>query len=207
MSSEEDLLKRVIQVRNLKENCFKYLEEVSKELLTHKIIFAIAEITYEKRGPVKLAEIAQKIIGESDKKKQDLVRLTIDKSLLKCGLVEKLRYSANDVRYALTAYRFQKVKGIDSFRGESEELIGKVYELPKSTWPIPDEFFILVAKKFGYGEALKKNDRLHRVAGALATLAYADSKRAKFARSQLIAAMKIVQNERAMRLLCGRRAL
>ncbi|MEK0319113.1 MAG: hypothetical protein QQN43_06000, partial [Nitrosopumilus sp.] len=60
MSSEEDLLKRVSQVRNLKENCFKYLEEESKELLTHKIIFAIAEITYEKRGPVKLAEIAQK---------------------------------------------------------------------------------------------------------------------------------------------------
>jgi len=156
LSSEEDLQKRVLEVRNLKENCFKYLEEESKELLTHKIIFAIAEITYEKRGPVKLAEIAQKIIGKSDKNKQDLVRLTIDKSLLKCGLVEKLRYSANDVRYALTAYRFQKVKAVDSFRGESEELIGKVYELPKSTWPIPDEFFILIAKKFGYGEALKK---------------------------------------------------
>ncbi len=156
MSSEEDLLKRVSQVRNLKENCFKYLEEGSKELLTHKIIFAIAEITYEKRGPVKLAEIAQKVIGESDKNKQDLVRLTIDKSLLKCGLVEKLRYSVNDVRYALTAYRFQKVKGLDSFRGESEELIGKVFDLPKSTWPIPDEFFILIAKKFGFGEALKK---------------------------------------------------
>jgi len=156
LSSEEDLLKRITQVRNLKENCFKYLEEESKDLLTHKIIFAIAEISYEKRGPVKLAEIAQKVIGESDKKKQDLVRLTIEKSLLKCGLVEKLRYSSNDVRYALTAYRFQKVKGVDSFRGESEELIGKVYELPKSTWPIPDEFFILIAKKFGYGEALKK---------------------------------------------------
>ncbi|MCF6320223.1 MAG: lytic murein transglycosylase [Rhizobiaceae bacterium] len=45
-----------------------------------------------------------------------------------------------------------------------------------------------------YGEALKNPARLHRVAGALATLAYADKKRAKFARSQLIAAMKIVQN-------------
>ncbi len=45
-----------------------------------------------------------------------------------------------------------------------------------------------------YGAALKKEGRLHRVAGALATLAYADKKRAKFARSQLIAAMKIVQN-------------
>ena len=45
-----------------------------------------------------------------------------------------------------------------------------------------------------YGEALKEQDRLFRVAGALATLAYGDKKRAKFARSQLIAAMKIVQN-------------
>ncbi len=156
MSSEADLLKRVTEVRNLKENCFKYLEDSSKDLLTQKIIFAIAELTYEKRGSVKLAEIAQKVLGEGDKKKQDLVRLTIDKSLLKCGLVEKLHYSSNDVRYALTAYRFQKVKAIDSFRGESAEPIGKVYELSKSTWPIPDEFFILVAKKFGYGEALKK---------------------------------------------------
>lgn len=45
-----------------------------------------------------------------------------------------------------------------------------------------------------YGAALKKEGRLHSVAGALATLAYADKRRAKFARSQLIAAMKIVQN-------------
>jgi len=45
-----------------------------------------------------------------------------------------------------------------------------------------------------YGEALKNPNNLHRVAGALATLAYADKKRAKFARSQLVAAMKIVQN-------------
>ena len=45
-----------------------------------------------------------------------------------------------------------------------------------------------------YGEALLKEGRLHSVAGALATLAYGDKKRAKFARSQLIAAMKIVQN-------------
>ncbi len=45
-----------------------------------------------------------------------------------------------------------------------------------------------------YGEALKKEGRLHRVAGALATLAYADKRRAKFARSQLVAALKIVQD-------------
>ncbi len=143
-------------MKNLKENCFKYLEDSSKELLTQKIIYAISELTEEKMGPVKLSEIAQKTIGESDKSKQDLVRLTIEKSLLKCGLVEKLKYSSNDVRYILTAYRFQKIKEIDSFRGESSQPIGDVFELPKSTWPISDEFYLLLAKKFGYEQSLKK---------------------------------------------------
>jgi len=112
--------------------------------------------TVEKMGPVKLAEIAQKTTGINDKLKQDLVRLTIEKSLLKCGLVEKLKYAPNDVRYILTAYRFQKIKEIDSFRGDSSESIGDVFELPKSTWPIPDEFYLLLAKKYGYEQSLKK---------------------------------------------------
>ncbi len=156
MLSEEDLIARILKVKELKENCFKYLEEGSKDLLTQKIIYAMSELTAEKMGPVKLSEIAQKTIGESDKNKQDLVRLTIEKSLLKCGLAEKLKYAPNDVRYILTAYRFQKIKEIDSFRGESSQPIGDVLELPKSTWPIPDEFYLLLAKKHGYEQSLKK---------------------------------------------------
>ncbi|MBO3761845.1 lytic murein transglycosylase [Ciceribacter sp. L1K23] len=45
-----------------------------------------------------------------------------------------------------------------------------------------------------YGAALEKTDRLHNIPRALATLAYADSRRAKFARTQLIAALKILQS-------------
>jgi len=154
--SEEDLIARIIKVKPLKENCFKYLEDTSKELLTQKILFAISELTAETMGPVKLSEIAQKTTGEHDKLKQDLVRLTIEKSLLKCGLVEKLKYASNDVRYILTSYRFQKIKEIDSFRGESTQPIGDVFELPKNTWPISDAFYLLLAKKFGYEQSLKK---------------------------------------------------
>ena len=145
-----------MKVKSLKENCFKYLEDVSKELLTQKILFAIAELSAEKMGPVKLSEIAEKTTGAHDKSKQDLVRLTIEKSLLKCGLAEKLKYASNDVRYILTAYRFQKIKEIDSFRGESSQPIGDVFELPKNTWPISDEFYLLLAKKHGYEQSLKK---------------------------------------------------
>ncbi|MDX3929293.1 MAG: lytic murein transglycosylase [Shinella sp.] len=45
-----------------------------------------------------------------------------------------------------------------------------------------------------YGAVLAKDDRLHYVPRALATLAYADKKRAKYARTQLISALKIIQN-------------
>ncbi|MFB9911741.1 lytic murein transglycosylase [Rhizobium paknamense] len=45
-----------------------------------------------------------------------------------------------------------------------------------------------------YGAVLVKDDKLHYVPQALATLGYADAKRAKYARTQLIAALKILQN-------------
>ncbi len=156
MSNEEDLLSRIPKVKNLREECFKYLEPSTRETLTHQIIFTLAKLTSEKMGPVKLAELAQTIHGPAKKSKQDIIRLTIEKSLLKCGIVEKLRYTPNDVRYILTSYRFQKIRKIDSFRGDSAEKIGDVFELPKSTWPIPDEYFVLQSKKFGYDEVLKK---------------------------------------------------
>lgn len=155
MLDENDLLNRIIQTKNLKENCFKYLEESTSELLTHKIIFSIAKLSSEKMDPIKLAAISEDIFGISDKSKQDLIRLTMEKSLSKCGIVEKLRYASNDVRYILTAYRFQKVKEIDSFRGDRIESLD-TFDIPKSSWPIQDEFFQLISKKFGYAETLKK---------------------------------------------------
>lgn len=45
-----------------------------------------------------------------------------------------------------------------------------------------------------YGEILKRDDVMRNVVRSLATLAYADKRRAKFARTQLIAALKILQS-------------
>jgi len=47
-----------------------------------------------------------------------------------------------------------------------------------------------------YGEVLRNNKRLHYVPQALATLAWGDRKRASFARGQLIAALKIMRDDR-----------
>ena len=156
MLDDKDLVDRITHVKNLKEGCFKYLEASSEELLTHKTIISIAKLSSEKMGTVKLAEIAEDVFGTGDKSKQDLVRVTIERSLMKCGIVEKLRYSTIDVRYILVAYRFQKVKEIDSFRGDRSEPIGKIFEISHSSWPIPDEYFILLSEKFGDDEVLKK---------------------------------------------------
>lgn len=45
----------------------------------------------------------------------------------------------------------------------------------------------------GYGAVLQQRGRLHYVPRALATLAYADPKRSKFAKTQLVAALKILK--------------
>ena len=152
---DEDLINRISDVKNLKENCFKYFEESSKDLLSHKIIFSIAKLSSESMGPVKLADISLDLFDISEKSKQDTIRLTIEKSLTKCGIVEKLRYSHNDVRYMLTAYRFKKIKEIDSFRGDRTKSL-ETFEIPKLFWPIPDEFYHLLSEKYGYDKALKK---------------------------------------------------
>jgi hypothetical protein len=153
---DQDLMGRIVKIRNLREECFKYLESSSSEMLTYKAVYGMAKLISERMGPVKLGEIAQEIFGVSDKSKQDLIRLTVEKTLIKCGIVEKLHYAPNDVRYLLTAYRFQKVKKIESFRGDTAEPIGDVFELPRSTWPVSDDFLILLSRRNGYEEALKK---------------------------------------------------
>ena len=57
--------------------------------------------------------------------------------------------------------------------------------------------FILLAiwsVESNYGTVLERTERLHYVPRSLATLAYADNRRQKFARSQLIAALQILQS-------------
>lgn len=58
----------------------------------------------------------------------------------------------------------------------------------------PTVLLAIWSMESNFGEILTKTDRLHYVPQALATLAYADQRRAKFARQQLVAALKILQS-------------
>lgn len=57
----------------------------------------------------------------------------------------------------------------------------------------PQVILAIWSMETSYGAALLRSSRLYYVPRALATLAYADKRRQKFARSQLIAALEIVQ--------------
>jgi len=58
----------------------------------------------------------------------------------------------------------------------------------------PDILLGIWSMETGYGEVLKRDDVMRSAVRSLATLAYGDPKRGKYARAQLIAAMKILQS-------------
>ena len=65
----------------------------------------------------------------------------------------------------------------------------------ETRYGVDREFLLAIwSMESSYGAALREGSVLRNVARSLATLAYADDKRRKFAREQLIAAMRIVQN-------------
>ncbi|HBT97732.1 MAG TPA: lytic murein transglycosylase [Desulfobulbaceae bacterium] len=62
---------------------------------------------------------------------------------------------------------------------------------------VPPEVLLAIwSVETKYGEVLKNSRRLHYVPQALATLAWGDKKRAAFGRSQLLAALKIMRDDR-----------
>ncbi|MCP1200365.1 lytic murein transglycosylase [Notoacmeibacter sp. MSK16QG-6] len=72
---------------------------------------------------------------------------------------------------------------------------GSVLSRIEQRFGVPGEVVLAIwSIESQYGEYLKKKDRLHYAPQALATLAYADRRRRKFARGQLIAALKILQS-------------
>ena len=58
----------------------------------------------------------------------------------------------------------------------------------------PSVLLAIWSMETSYGAVLLRTDRLHSVVRALATLAFADKRRRKFAEKQLIAALKILQS-------------
>ncbi|EAU43345.1 Putative peptidoglycan binding domain 1 [Fulvimarina pelagi HTCC2506] len=92
---------------------------------------------------------------------------------------------------------------IDNRVNEMQVRTGQAYRSRLSSWldriesrygVDRDILLAIWSMETNYGEILKRDDVMKSLPRSLATLAYLDKRRAKFAREQLIAALKIVQD-------------
>ena len=162
MSWEKELCSRLQRVLPLSRKCVKYVkapERSGEELLTHKVLLSLAKRVHERREPVKLRDIVEGVYGSVAKRDMDIVRLLIGKTLIPCGIVEKLYVGKRDVRYLLSAYRFQEVRKVYSSSGQIlREPVGPIIEIPREHFPIPSEVFQLLLSKKGLDHVLRKLD-------------------------------------------------
>lgn len=77
----------------------------------------------------------------------------------------------------------QMLRQHDRLLGQIEQRLGVDRHILLAIWSMESN----------YGDVLERPERLHYVPQALATLAYKDSRRAKFGRTQLLAALKILE--------------
>jgi len=159
VSWEEQLYRRLQRVLPLSKKCVKYVKapEQAEELLTHKILLSMAKKVHQRREPVKLRDVVEGVYGSVTKRDMDIVRLLIGKTLIPCGIVEKLRIGKKDVRYLLSAYRFQEARQVYSSSGQIlMEPVGPIIEIPWEYFPIPSEVFQLLLSKRGLDCVLSK---------------------------------------------------
>ena len=155
-SWREEAAKRMQKVMKVNEECVKYVG-LDKDAIANQVFTALLTLSARTEAPVKLSEIAESIYNTSEKSKQDILRLTMDKTLLKCGIVEKIYFAERDVRYFPSAYRFQEVRRVENSAGQKmDQLIGEVLEVPRKYWPVPKEFYELTALRGGYEDAMSR---------------------------------------------------
>ena len=162
MSWDRELCGRLQRVLSLSEKCIKYVkppEQAEEELLTHKVLLSLAKEVKRKRGPVSLRDIAEGVYGSVKKRDMDVLRLLIRKTLIPCGIVEKLYVGKRSVRYLLRAYRFQETHKVYSTSGEIvKEPVGPIIEIPREHFPIPSEVFELLLSKKSLDRVLSRLD-------------------------------------------------
>ena len=162
MSWDKELCGRLQRVLSLSEKCVKYVkppEQAEKELLTHKVLLSLAKEVKKKRGPVSLRDIVEGVYGSVKKRDMDILRLLIRKTLIPCGIVEKLYVGKRSVRYLLRAYRFQETHKVYSTSGEIvKEPVGPIIEIPREHFPIPSEVLQLLLSKRSLGRVLSELD-------------------------------------------------
>lgn len=147
MESEELILSSLLNVKDLMEHDMKYLMLEEEDSTTVRAFKALLELVKEKRRPVRIKEIAMRLYGENvTKSKEDSVRIILERSYVKKGIVRKLLSEARTAYYIPSAYRFRIV-------GRRSE---KIVEIPRKYWPFPKEALMLYVEKKTIERILEK---------------------------------------------------
>jgi hypothetical protein len=160
-SWQAEALKRIMKVQKLQGDCMRHVLP-GKDSLTKQILAALLRATTKRNEPVKLSDIADIMYGDAPKDKLDVIRLTLDKTLIRCGIVDKIYFADRDVRYFPVAYRFQEISRVETGTGSKiEQLVGEVVRLPTDMWPAPTEYYRLVVESKASEDALTKLEADH----------------------------------------------
>jgi hypothetical protein len=161
-SWEAEGLSRILKVKKLQGDCMRHVLP-GKDYLAKEILEALLKVSSKRNMPVKLSEIAELMYEDAPKDKLDVIRLTLDKTLIRCGIVDKIYFADRDVRYFPVAYRFQEVSRVETGSGSRiEQLVGEVIRLPVDLWPVPPDYYRLVIESKASDDALSKLEEDHR---------------------------------------------
>src|SRR5207245_10769579 len=108
------------KVLKVNEECVKYVG-LDKDAIANQVFNALLTLSAKTDAPVKLSEIAETIDNTSEKSKQDILRLTMDKTLLNCGIAEKIYFTERDVRNFPSTYRFPAARSVENRAGQKQD--------------------------------------------------------------------------------------
>ena len=110
-------------------------------------------------------------------------------------VIEKARYQP-EFRDDVWDYIDNRVNSEQVAKGQAErQRYSRWLDAIESRYGVDRDILLAIwSMETNFGAALQQHDRLHHLPRALATLAYLDKRRAGFARQQLIAALRIVQD-------------
>ena len=175
-------------------------EYLSKLMLFFLLLVVFSTILCFASDEAEKTDFAQWIAGlYPEAEKEGISRATWDFAFAGvtepyADVLEKARYQP-EFTTEIWDYLDARVNSLSAEKGET---MGRYYartlaEVEKDFGVEKSVLLAIWSMESNYGAILERPDRLFYVPRALATLAYGDPKRQKFARTQLIAALKILQ--------------
>jgi len=149
------LAEALLNVVSISKSDVRYLKLDESDSLTMKAFRSLLQLVKERRRPVKVKEIAERIYGRNvTKNKEDSIRIVLERCFVRKGIVRKISPSGRTVYYMPSAYRFRVVEG-NKLSLSDDSLV----EIPREYWPFPESILSFYARMKAIKMVLEKIER------------------------------------------------